>query len=79
MLFDIYGEEVTPTKKGSTSRMHDRAATAMFLSFFGRNRDPATLSQRDWGPVHSRAARGPDRTEQKTRVRPDGRIRPQVP
>ena len=28
--------------------MHDRAATAMFLEFLGRNRDPATLSQRDW-------------------------------
>ncbi|MDE0258325.1 MAG: tyrosine-type recombinase/integrase, partial [Gammaproteobacteria bacterium] len=47
MLFDIYGEEVTPTK-GRYSRGHDRAATRMFLRFFGRNRDPATLSQRDW-------------------------------
>ena len=46
-LFDIYGEEVTPTK-GAHSRGHDRAATHMFLGFFGRNRDPATLSQRDW-------------------------------
>ena len=46
-LFDIYGEEVTPTK-GRYSRGHDRAATRMFLRFFGRNRDPATLSQRDW-------------------------------
>ena len=46
-LFDIYGEEVTPTK-GRCSRGHDRAATHMFLRFFGRNRDPATLSQRDW-------------------------------
>ena len=44
---DIYGEEVTPTK-GAHSRGHDRAATHMFLRFFGRNRDPATLSQRDW-------------------------------
>ena len=47
-LFDIYGEEVTPTKKGSTSRMHNRAATAMFLKFFGRDRRPETLSRRDW-------------------------------
>ena len=47
-LFDIYGEEVTPTKKGRTSRMRDRAATATFLSFFGRDRRPETLSQRDW-------------------------------
>ena len=46
-LFDIYGEEVTPTK-GRCSRGHDRAATHMFLRFFGRNRAPATLSQRDW-------------------------------
>ena len=46
-LFDIYGEEVTPSK-GRYSRRHDRAATRMFLRFFGRNRDPATLSQRDW-------------------------------
>ena len=46
-LFDIYGEEVTPTK-GGHSRGHDRAAMHMFLRFFGRNRDPATLSQRDW-------------------------------
>ena len=46
-LFDIYGEEVTPTK-GANTRGHDRAAMSMFLRFFGRNRDPATLSQRDW-------------------------------
>ena len=46
-LFDIYGEEVTPTK-GERSRMHDRAATRMFLGCFGRNRDPAMLSKRDW-------------------------------
>ena len=46
-LFDIYGEEVTPTK-GAHTRGHDRAAMHMFLRFFGRNRDPATLSQRDW-------------------------------
>ena len=46
-LFDIYGEEVTPTK-GWHSRGHDRAAMLMFLRLFGRNRDPATLSQRDW-------------------------------
>ena len=46
-LFDIYGEEVTPTK-GRQSRRHDRAAMRMFLGFFGRDRSPATLSQRDW-------------------------------
>ena len=47
MLFDIYGEEATPTK-AYTSRMHDRAATAMFLDFLGRDRRPETLSRRDW-------------------------------
>ena len=46
-LFDLYGEEVTPTK-GRQSRRHDRAAMRMFLGFFGRDRSPATLSQRDW-------------------------------
>ncbi len=46
-LFDIYGEEVTPIK-GGQSRAHDRAAMHMFLRLFGRNRNPATLSQRDW-------------------------------
>ena len=46
-LFDIYGEEVTPTK-GWKARRHDRAAMRMFLGFFGRDRQPATLSRRDW-------------------------------
>ena len=46
-LFDIYGEEVTPTK-GEATQWHDRSAMRMFLRFLGRNRDPATLSRRDW-------------------------------
>ncbi len=46
-LFDIYGEEVTPTKR-QRSRTYDRTAMAMFLKFFGRDRRPETLSQRDW-------------------------------
>ena len=46
-LFDIYGEEVTPTKAETTQRS-DRAAMRMFLRFFGRERKPETLSQRDW-------------------------------
>ena len=46
-LFDIYGEEVTPTKAEASQRS-DRAATKMFLQFFGPNRKPATLSRRDW-------------------------------
>ena len=47
MLFDIYGEEVTPTKRPRTQH-HDRAATRTFLKFFGNDRKPETLSQRDW-------------------------------
>ena len=46
-LFDIYGEEVTPTK-GGKSRRYDRVAMRMFLGCFGRDRKPTTLSQRDW-------------------------------
>ena len=46
-LFDIYGEEVTLTKS-ERSRRYDRVAMKMFLRFFGRDRKPATLSQRDW-------------------------------
>ena len=46
-LFDIYGEEVTPTK-GARSQKYDRSALEMFLRFFGKDRRPATLSQRDW-------------------------------
>ena len=46
-LFDIYAEEVTPTK-GEKSRQHDRAAMRMFLDFLGPNRRPETLSKRDW-------------------------------
>ena len=46
-LFDIYEDEVTPTKT-ARSRRYDRVAMKMFLGCFGRNRRPATLSQRDW-------------------------------
>ncbi len=46
-LFDIYGEEVTPTK-GQRSQKYDRGTLEMFLRFFGKDRKPATLSQRDW-------------------------------
>ena len=46
-LFEIYGEEVTPTK-GEKSRRHDEAAMTMFLDFLGPNRRPETLSKRDW-------------------------------
>ena len=46
-LFEIYGEEVTPTK-ARKSQQHDRAAMRTFLDFLGPNRRPGTLSQRDW-------------------------------
>ncbi|MCY3704132.1 MAG: tyrosine-type recombinase/integrase [Gammaproteobacteria bacterium] len=46
-LFDIYGEEVTPTKAPASQR-YDRATMAMFLRLFGRDRRANTLSQRDW-------------------------------
>ena len=49
-LFDIYGEDVTPTK-GMHLRVHDRASMDIFLRFFGQNRHPAILSQRDWDRV----------------------------
>ncbi len=46
-LFDIYGEEVTPTKRERSGR-YDGAVIKMFLKFLGKDRDPATLSQRAW-------------------------------
>lgn len=45
-LFDIYGEEVTPTKSRRT-RQHDAVAIEMFKRFFRADRDPLTLSYRD--------------------------------
>ena len=47
MLFEIYGEEVTPSKTKRV-RHRDRIGTRMFLDFLGRDRRPETLSQRDW-------------------------------
>ena len=46
-LFDIYGDEVTPTKAEASQR-YDRGTMRMFLRFFGAHRRPDTLSQRDW-------------------------------
>ncbi len=46
-LFEIYGEEVTPTKEERNGH-HDRSAMAMFLKFLGADRRPETLSRRDW-------------------------------
>jgi len=47
MLFDMYGEEATPTK-GESSQKYDRRASEMFLRFFGENCVVARLSLRDW-------------------------------
>ncbi len=46
-LFEIYGEEVTPTKS-RRSRSYDGTAMEMFLGFFRKDRRPGTLSRRDW-------------------------------
>ena len=46
-LFDMYLREVTPSKAKSTQR-HDRATVEMLLRAFGREREPHTLSLRDW-------------------------------
>ena len=46
-LFDIYGEEVTPTK-AVTSGTYEHAAAKMFTEFLGRERDPRTLSLTEW-------------------------------
>jgi integrase len=46
-LFEMYLEEVTPTKS-KRSRKHDRRALRMFEGFFGTRRDAASLSKRDW-------------------------------
>ena len=46
-LFDIYGDDVTPTKHERTQR-HDGMASRLFLQAFGESRDPRTLDRRDW-------------------------------
>ena len=46
-LFEIYGEEVTPSKSEKTQQ-RDRMQMRMFLDFLGPNRRPETLSKRDW-------------------------------
>lgn len=46
-LFDMYLEEVTPTK-GESARKHDYRALKLFIEAVGRIREPITLSRRDW-------------------------------
>ena len=46
-LFEMYLDEVTPTK-GVERQKHDRRALNTFLQLFGRDREPKTLSKRDF-------------------------------
>ena len=46
-LFDIYGEDESP-EKAETTQQHDRAALEMFERYFGRDRQAASLTKRDW-------------------------------
>ena len=46
-LFEMYLEEVTPTKSERT-RGHDKRALSMFEAFLGADREPSSLSKRDW-------------------------------
>ena len=76
-LFDIYGEEVTPTK-GRQSRRHDRAAMRMFLGFFGRDRSPATAVAARLGQVHQGTTGGAGRPERKARIGSNNRTGPEA-
>lgn len=46
-LLDIYLAEVTPTKTAGKQH-HDRTCAEMFARYFGGERDPLTLSRREW-------------------------------
>jgi hypothetical protein len=47
LLFDNYGQEVTP-RKGEHKQGHDRRAGRMFLAFFGHDRPAMSLNRWDW-------------------------------
>ena len=76
-LFDIYGEEVTPTKAKRT-RERDRVAMRMFLGFLGPHRRPETLSRRDWDRFIRERRAGRVGPSGKARVEPNDRMRPEV-
>ena len=76
-LFEIYGEEVTPTK-GERTRRRDRVAAAMFLDSFGRDRRPADTLATRLGPVHSSEESGQGRTLGPAGRQPDHRMGPDV-
>jgi len=46
-LFDMYEREVS-SQKGESKRRHDRRCSLMFGREFGADRDPMTLSRREW-------------------------------
>ena len=69
-LFEIYGEEVTPSKE-ERNRRHDRTAMTMFLKFLGPDRRPETLSRRDWDRFIRERRAG--------RIGPSGKPRGQPP
>lgn len=46
-LFDIYERDVS-SEKGESKKRHDARCAEMFARVFGANRNPATLSRRDW-------------------------------
>ena len=46
-LFEMYLDEVTPTK-GPYTQKHDRRAVRLFVAFFGNDRAVASLNRRDW-------------------------------
>ena len=77
-LFDIYGEEVTPTKAEQTRpARQDRDEDVPPVLRTGPrpgNALPARL-----GPIHRRAARGKDRHLGQARVQQDDRVGPDVP
>ena len=74
-LFDIYGEEVTPAKVERV-RHRDRSRDEdVSRTFFGRDRRPETLSQRDWDRFIRARRAGRVGASGKPGVRPDDRIR----
>lgn len=56
-LFEMYLEEVTPTK-GDRSQTHDRRTLAVFEDFLGADRAPSSLSKRDWDRFIKRRSEG---------------------
>jgi integrase len=76
-VFQLYAEEVTPTK-GESKRAHDERSREMFVRFFGAERRPETLSIRDWqrfitarrsGEVAPKGVKAPKKGEKPRGVR----------